>query len=121
GLYDADLPRAAAGAVPDPAAVPDGRVRRAGGWPGAPGHPPLRRGARVRVRLSPRPGQPDPAGGTPVGDLPGATGQHEPAADPAAQRRTARRGGVHCGGDIQEVPVRTREWRIRVTSLRSWP
>jgi hypothetical protein len=86
GLHDAGLPRAAAGAVPDPAAVPDGRLRRAGGRPGAPGHPPLRRGTRIGVHLSPRQGQPDPAGRAAVGDLPGTAGQREPAADPAAQR-----------------------------------
>ena len=39
-----------------PAAVPDGRLRRAGGRPGAPGHPPLRRGTRIGVHLSPRQG-----------------------------------------------------------------
>ena len=32
--------------------------------------------------------------------------RREPAAYPAVQRRIARRGGVHCGGDVQEVPVR---------------
>src|SRR5690606_38435204 len=47
GLHDAGLPRAAAGAVPDPAAVPDGRLRRAGRRPGAPGRSSLRRGTRV--------------------------------------------------------------------------
>src|SRR5574340_251276 len=85
------------------------RLRRAGGRPGAPGHPTLRRGTRVGVHLSPRQGQLDPAGRAAVGDLPGTAGQREPAADPAAQRRIARRGGVHCGGDVQEVSL-TDHW-----------
>src|SRR5690606_10281315 len=36
GLHDAGLPRAVARPVPAPTAVPDGRLRRAGGRPGAP-------------------------------------------------------------------------------------
>jgi hypothetical protein len=57
GLHGTGLPRAAAGALPDLAAVPDGRLRRPRGWPGAPGCAPLRRRPRVGFHLPPREGQ----------------------------------------------------------------
>ena len=50
--------------------------------------------------------QPDPPGRTAVGDLPGTAGQREAA---AAQHGAARRRRVHCGGDVQEVPL-TDHW-----------
>mmetsp|Transcript_26289 Transcript_26289/g.62319 ORF Transcript_26289/g.62319 Transcript_26289/m.62319 type:complete len:281 (+) Transcript_26289:3030-3872(+) len=105
GLHGAGVPRAAAGAGPDPAAVPDGGLHRPGGWPCAPRRARLRRRARIGLRLPPGESQPDAAGGAALGHLPGVAGQRASAADSAAQRGAAGRSGVHRVGDVQEVPV----------------
>ena len=63
GLHRVGVPRAAAGADPDPAAVRDGCFRRPGRWAGAQGRARLRRRARIGLRLPPGQGRANAAGG----------------------------------------------------------
>ena len=101
-VHGADICRAPGDPGHDDPVVPDGRVHRPGGRPGAPGPAQVRRRPGVQLPLPQGARQHHSASGRPLDALPGNPHQHQPLAHPAALRRAARRSGMHHSIHLQK-------------------